>query len=142
MGQGFSQLSFLPEAHNDFIAAVFGESWGLAGMLVLFTLYTLFTWRGLEIARGARTMHGFLLAGTITVLIAGQAGLNIGVALGLVPNKGLVLPFMSYGGSAMIVNLAAVGILLAIHADVPRTAPATMTATAEVRMPQPTSTGA
>ena len=141
-GQGFSKLAFLPEAHNDFIAAVFGEEFGLIGMFGLFALYGAFLWRGFDIARSARDMHGFLLASTITLLIVGQAALNIAVALGALPNKGLVLPFMSYGGSAMMVNLAAVGILLAIHADVPREAPATVNQSVEAHAAQRTSTGA
>ena len=141
-GQGFSKLAFLPEAHNDFIAAVFGEEFGLIGMFFLFALYGTFLWRGFDIARKARDMHGFLLASTITLLIVGQAALNLAVALGALPNKGLVLPFMSYGGSAMMVNLAAVGILLAIHADVPQEAPATTTQSVEATAAQRTSTGA
>jgi cell division protein FtsW len=141
-GQGFSKLAFLPEAHNDFIAAVFGEEFGLLGMLTLFGLYGLFLWRGFDIARKARDMHGLLLASTITLLIVGQAVLNFAVALGSLPNKGLVLPFMSYGGSAMMVNLAAVGVLLAIHADVPREAPATVNQSAEANLAPRASTGA
>jgi cell division protein FtsW len=122
LGGSYAKLSFLPEPHNDFIAAVVGEETGLVGMLVLVSLYALFAWRGVTIARRAPDMFGALLATAFTVMIAGQACLNLGVALALVPPKGLVLPFMSYGASAMVVNLAAVGVLLSVSAEAHATA--------------------
>jgi cell division protein FtsW len=117
IGNSQAKLKFLPEPHNDFIAAVIGEETGLVGMFAVFALYGAFAWRGTQIARRAPDMFGSLMATTFTAMIAGQACLNLGVALSLVPPKGLVLPFMSYGASAMIVNLAAVGILLSISAE-------------------------
>lgn len=116
LGLGKAKLLYLPEPHNDFIAAVLGEELGLWGMLLLMALFGLFAWRGFSIARRAPDLFGSLLAGTFTVMIVGQACLNLGVVMSVVPPKGLVLPFMSYGASAMMVNLAAVGILLSISA--------------------------
>lgn len=141
-GEGYATLDYLPEAHNDFIAAVIGEQAGFLGILLLITMFAVFTWRGVTTAHAAKDFFGFLLSATITLMIAGQACMNLGVALGLFPNKGLVLPFLSYGGSAMVVNLAAVGVLLAVSAGNPRTAPATSMGAAEVTVTQRSSTGA
>jgi cell division protein FtsW len=116
-GDGVAKLLYLPEPQNDFIAAVLGEELGLVGMLLLMTLFGLFAWRGVTIARRAPDALGALLATTLTVMIVGQACLNLGVVMSVVPPKGLVLPFLSYGASAMMVNLGAVGILLSISAE-------------------------
>ncbi len=116
LGLGKAKLLYLPEPHNDFIAAVIGEELGLWGVILLLLLFGLFAWRGFSIARRAPDLFGGLLAGTFTVMIVGQACLNLGVVMSVVPPKGLVLPFMSYGASAMMVNLAAVGILLSVSA--------------------------
>lgn len=116
LGGSLAKMSYLPEPQNDFIAAVIGEELGLGGMLGTLALYGLFAWRGFRIAAQARDPFGSLLAGTLTVMIVGQACLNLGVVTSIVPPKGLVLPFISYGPSAMLVNLAAVGILLSIAA--------------------------
>ncbi|MBM4389722.1 MAG: putative lipid II flippase FtsW [Deltaproteobacteria bacterium] len=128
LGDGVAKLLYLPEPYNDFIAAVLGEELGIIGFAVLAGLYALVAWRGMEIARSARDMFGSLLASTLTVMIVGQACLNLGVVLGVVPPKGLVLPFVSYGASAMMVNMMAIGVLLSISAearqDEPLAAPA------------------
>ncbi|MFZ5479810.1 MAG: putative lipid II flippase FtsW [Myxococcota bacterium] len=116
-GEGVAKLLYLPEPQNDFIAAVLGEELGLVGMLVLMGLYAAFAWRGTLVARRAPDAVGSLLASTLTVMIVGQACLNLGVVMSVVPPKGLVLPFLSYGASAMMVNLGAVGILLSISAE-------------------------
>jgi cell division protein FtsW len=125
LGDGVAKLLYLPEPHNDFIAAVVGEELGLLGLLALLTSYGLFAWRGVVIARGAKDLLGTLLASTVTAMIVGQACLNLGVVMSVVPPKGLVLPFMSYGASAMMINLAAVGVLLSVSAEVmPQASPA------------------
>lgn len=117
LGDGVAKLLYLPEPYNDFIAAVLGEELGMGGFVALTGLYALVAWRGMEIARKTTDMFGSLLASTLTVMLVGQACLNLGVVLGVVPPKGLVLPFVSYGASAMIVNLVAVGVLLSISAE-------------------------
>lgn len=117
LGDGVAKLLYLPEPYNDFIAAVIGEELGLWGFALLTGLYAWVAWRGFEIARRSQDMFGVLLASTFTLMIVGQACLNLGVVLSLLPPKGLVLPFISYGASAMIINLTAVGVLLSISAD-------------------------
>jgi cell division protein FtsW len=116
-GESSAKLLYLPEPYNDFIAAVLGEELGLWGICVLIGFYFLFAWRGFGIARRAADPFGGLLASTFTTMIVAQACLNLGVVTSMVPPKGLVLPFISYGASAMMVNLAAVGILLSISAE-------------------------
>ena len=117
LGESSAKLLYLPEPYNDFIAAVLGEELGLAGFVLLSALYIALAWRGFSIARRAPDLFGSLLASTFTVMIVGQAVLNLGVVLSVVPNKGLVLPFLSYGASAMMMNIAAVGILLSVSAE-------------------------
>lgn len=118
LGNGKEKLFYLPEAHNDFIFAVIGEELGFIGVVSVIFAYCFFISRGLKIA-GERIktygdMFGGLLAAGITLALGLQAFVNIGVVLGLLPTKGLTLPFISYGGSALIVDLFAVGILLSI----------------------------
>ena len=117
LGEGAAKLLYLPEPYNDFLAAVLGEELGLLGFAGLTLLYVVVAHRGFSIARRAPDLFGSLLASTFTVMIVGQAALNLGVVLSVVPNKGLVLPFMSYGASAMMMNIAAVGVLLSISAE-------------------------
>lgn len=117
LGEGSAKLLYLPEPYNDFLAAVLGEELGLPGFIVLTALYIVVAQRGFSIARRAPDLFGSLLASTFTLMIVGQAALNLGVVLSVVPNKGLVLPFMSYGASAMMMNIAAVGVLLSISAE-------------------------
>lgn len=129
-GEGSAKLLYLPEPYNDFIAAVIGEELGLWGVVALLGLYAGFAWRGFSVARRAADPFGALLASTFTVMIVGQACLNLGVVTSMVPPKGLVLPFISYGASAMMVNLAAVGVLLSISAELKETEPAAARAVA------------
>lgn len=117
MGQSVAKLLFLPEPYNDFIAAVLGEELGLVGMVLLILAYLGLAFVGFRIARRAPDAFGSVLASTFTVMIVGQACLNLGVVMSVVPPKGLVLPFMSYGATAMMMNLAAVGVLLSISAE-------------------------
>jgi cell division protein FtsW len=110
--EGKQKLFYLPEAHTDFIFAVIGEELGLIGTLAILVLFGVFLWRGLLAAYGARDLFGFYLALGITLTVCLQAFLNMSVVLGMVPTKGIPLPFLSYGGSSAIVMLGAVGILL------------------------------
>jgi cell division protein FtsW len=106
------KLFYLPDPHTDFIFAVIGEELGLIGTCLVVVLFGLFLWRGLRAATRAPDLFGFYVALGITMTICVQAFLNMSVVLGLVPNKGIPLPFLSYGGSSFVMMLAAVGILL------------------------------
>ena len=112
LGQGQQKLFYLPEAHTDFIFSVIGEELGLAGVMFVMTLFGFFCYRGLKIALEAPDLFGRFLAIGCTILIGLEAVLNMGVVMGLLPTKGLTLPFISYGGSSLVVSLVAVGILL------------------------------
>lgn len=118
LGNGKEKLFFLPEAHNDFIFAVIGEELGFLGLASVLLAYIYFIYRGLKIAwdcqRLYQDIHGLLLAAGITLALGLQGLVNMAVVLGLVPTKGLTLPFISYGGSALMVDLIAVGVLLSI----------------------------
>src|SRR4030095_4213617 len=103
---------YLPDAHTDFIFAVIGEELGLIGALLVLAMFGIFLWRGLRASKRAPDLFGFYLALGITVTVCVQAFLNMSVVLGIVPNKGITLPFLSYGGSSFVVMLASVGILL------------------------------
>ena len=108
-------LDFLPEHHTDFIFAVISERNGFVGAAVLLVLYALFMWRALRIAVLARDMYGSILAGGIAVTMLFQVFVNIGMTIGIMPVTGIPLPFISYGGTAMIAFLILVGLLEAIH---------------------------
>ncbi|MGO8814692.1 MAG: putative lipid II flippase FtsW [Terriglobia bacterium] len=108
------KLFFLPEPQTDFIYAVVGEEWGLIGAVVLAAVFAVILLRGLRASAGCKDDFGRLLALGLTVMIVGQALINMSVVLGLLPTKGIPLPFVSYGGSSLLVNLVAVGILLNI----------------------------
>jgi cell division protein FtsW len=116
-GVGFGnghQRFFLPDQHTDFIFAVLGEETGLLGVLLVLALFLVFAWRGFRIAKRCGDNFGYLLASGLTILIIIYAGVNIGMVSGVLPVMGLPLPFISYGGSALITNMAMVGILLNI----------------------------
>jgi len=110
-----SRLAFLPERHTDFIFAVFAEMWGFAGCLVLIMAYGLLVLRGFEIAASTREPRGRIVALGITTLFATQTLINLGMVTGLLPVVGIPLPFMSYGGSSMVVSLMALGLLLSVR---------------------------
>lgn len=115
LGEGKQKLFYLPDIHTDFILSVVGEEMGFAGVALVVFLFLVFTIKGLSIAMKASragAMFSAYLATGITLLIAVPAFTNMAVVLGLLPTKGLVLPFLSYGGSALVVALAAAGILL------------------------------
>jgi cell division protein FtsW len=113
------KLFFLPEAHTDFIFAVVCEELGFLGAATVITLFAIYGWRGLRAALAAPDVFGRLLALGITFLVVGQALVNLSVVLGLLPTKGIPLPFISYGGSSLLVMLLGTGIVLNIsqHAD-------------------------
>lgn len=110
-----SRLNFLPERHTDFIFAVFAEEWGFAGITVLLALFGYLLYRGLTIALTAKDASGFYLALGIATLLASQATVNIAMIVGLAPVTGVPLPLMSYGGSAMLTAMLAVGLLLNVR---------------------------
>jgi rod shape determining protein RodA len=108
-------LDFLPEHHTDFIFAVVSERYGFVGAVILLALYALFIWRCLRIATLSRDMYGSILAGGIGVMVLFQVFVNIGMTIGIMPVTGIPLPFVSYGGTALISFLMLVGLLEAIH---------------------------
>jgi cell division protein FtsW len=109
---GVQKLFYVPEPHNDFIYAVISEELGLIGASVVVACFCVITWRGLRTALRAPDRFGAFLAIGLTTMVAFQAFFNISVVLGLLPTKGIPLPFVSYGGSSLLMNLAGVGILL------------------------------
>ena len=116
IGKGYQKLFYLPEPHTDFIFSVIGEELGLLGVLTILGLYVLIFWRGISIARNSRDSFGSFVAIGLTTAIGLQVCVNTGVALGLLPTKGLTLPFLSYGGTSLLINMASIGILMNIGA--------------------------
>ena len=116
LGGGMQKLMFLPEAHTDFIFSIIAEELGFIGSTFLLAVIALFLWRGMRVAARCTETFSALVAGGITVQIGLYAIANLAVATGLAPTTGLPLPFVSYGGSALLVNLAAAGILYRISA--------------------------
>ena len=120
IGKGYlngtqTHLEFIPEKHTDFIFAVYSEEWGLLGNALLVLLYTLLIGRGLMIASAAPTLFSRLLAGAITLGFFTYAFINMGMVSGILPVVGVPLPFMSYGGTALVTLFLGVGILMSIH---------------------------
>lgn len=114
LGAGRQKLGFLPENHTDFILASIGEELGLVGIYGVIALFCLLVWRGLVAARGAPDRFGTYLAVALSALFGLQALINICVVLDVIPAKGITLPFLSYGGSSLLVSMAMTGILLSI----------------------------
>jgi cell division protein FtsW len=112
--EGKQKLFYLPEPHTDFIFAVTAEELGLVGALFVVVLFAIFLWRGTRTALRTNDLFGRFLAVGITSMIILQAFINISVVLGLMPTKGIPLPFVSYGGSSLFVMLGCVGVLLNI----------------------------
>lgn len=112
LGQSVEKASYLPEAHTDMIAAVVGEELGLVGIATLIGLFGLFGWAGLRAAHRARDRYSKLIGAGLTSLILAQAAVNLFAVLGLAPITGVTLPLVSYGGSSLIVTLAAAGLIL------------------------------
>jgi cell division protein FtsW len=114
LGASRQKLFFLPEPHTDFIFSVVAEELGLLGALAVIVAFGVFFWRGMAAAYGAPDRGGYYLGTGLTCLIVLQAMINIAVTLGMVPTKGVPLPFLSYGGSSLVVSLCALGVLLNI----------------------------
>jgi cell division protein FtsW len=127
---GVQKLFFLPEPHNDFIYSVIAEELGLIGSTMVLACFCVITWRGMRTAIRAPDRFGAFLAIGLTTMVAFQAFFNISVVLGLVPPKGIPLPFVSYGGSSLLINLIGMGILLNVsqHASTTHVVTTTMTA--------------
>jgi cell division protein FtsW len=114
LGAGRQKMFYLPEAHTDFVFAVITEDFGIIGALVVFLLFGTILIRGMRIARTEPDPFASLLAVGLTVLLSLQALMNMAVVIGLIPTKGLPLPFLSYGGTSMVMALAELGALLAL----------------------------
>ena len=108
-------FSFLPERHTDFIFAVFSEEWGFMGALVLLSLYFILIIRGLDTARKAKDTYGRMLAFGITFMFSVYFFVNVGMTLGIMPVVGIPLPFMSYGGTALLSNFISIGVLMNVR---------------------------
>lgn len=116
IGQGYQKLFYLPEPHTDFIFSVIGEELGLAGVMVILALYLVIFVKGVRIALRSPDRFTSYLAAGITIALCLQVGVNMGVALALLPTKGLTLPFLSYGGTSLLLNMASVGLLMNVGA--------------------------
>ena len=121
LGNGLQKLLYLPEAHTDFLYAVIAEEFGLVGSSVVLLLFGTLVWRacwwGRQALMAGKRFAGLVAYG-IAFWIAFQVAINCGVTLGLLPTKGLTLPFMSYGGTSLLVSCMSVGVLLRIAAEV------------------------
>jgi cell division protein FtsW len=117
LGQGVQKVNYLPEAHTDMIFAIVGEELGLLGATAVIGAYVAFAYAGLRVALRCRDPFGKRLAAGLTALVCGQALVNLAAVLGVAPLTGITLPFVSYGGSSLVVSLAAAGVLLNIAVD-------------------------
>jgi cell division protein FtsW len=117
LGEGRQKLLFLPERHSDFIYAVIGEELGLIGALAVLVLFLVILWRGMRTALEAGDPFSRMLALGITLLICLSGMINMAVVTGLLPTKGIALPLVSYGGSSLVITMAALGVLLNISKD-------------------------
>ncbi|MBE6063654.1 MAG: stage V sporulation protein E [Clostridium butyricum] len=117
LGQSRQKTLYMPEPHNDFIFSIIGEELGLIGCLVIISLFIIFIWKGINVAIKAKDTYGTLLAIGITSVIAVQAIINVAVVTGSMPVTGVPLPFISYGGTSLVINLTAIGILLNISSQ-------------------------
>lgn len=118
LGQSRQKTLYMPEPHNDFIFSIIGEELGLIGCLVIISLFLFFVWRGIKVAMKAMDTYGTLLAIGITSIIAVQAIINIAVVTGSMPVTGVPMPFISYGGTSLVINMMAMGILLNISRQI------------------------
>ena len=119
LGQSRQKYLYLPEEHNDFIFSVVCEELGFIGALLILTLFALLIIRGYRIAMHAADRYSFLVCAGITTLLAVQVILNVAVVTNLVPCTGISLPFFSYGGTALLMQMAEMGIVLSISRDIP-----------------------
>jgi cell division protein FtsW len=114
LGRGQQKLFYLPEPYSDFIFSTVGEELGFLGTVIIIVLFGVLIWRGTMIAFNAPDLFGTFVACGLTFLISVQALINLGVVIGILPTKGLPLPFISHGGTSLVVCLTSVGILLNI----------------------------
>lgn len=140
LGNGRQKRGFVPEHHTDFIFSIIGEELGLVATLLIIAAFVVIVLCGIYIARNARDTFGLLLGAGVTFLIGLQAFINIGVVTSALPNKGLPLPFISYGGSNLLMMLVCVGLLFSIarRARAPEIKPTNPFAPDELPAPQPT----
>ncbi|MGO9394001.1 MAG: FtsW/RodA/SpoVE family cell cycle protein, partial [Desulfobaccales bacterium] len=117
-GQSRAKLFYLPDAHTDFILSIFSEEMGFVGFFLVLALFALLVVRGLRLSLKAPDTFGSYLALGLTLVIGLPAAINMGVVSGILPTKGLSLPFLSYGGSSLIASMLAVGILLNISSQI------------------------
>ena len=120
MGKSVQKSLYLPEPQNDFILAIIGEELGFVGVLALLLVYCLFIWRGTRIALRAPDQFGLLLASGIVLMVAIQVVLNVAVVTSSMPPTGINLPFVSYGGNALLMFMFASGVLLNISRQIPK----------------------
>jgi cell division protein FtsW len=122
LGESVAKVNYLPEAHTDMIFAVVGEELGLVGAILVIGAFAAFAFAGFRVALGCKDPFGRILAAGLTALVCGQASVNLVAVLGIAPLTGIPLPFVSYGGSSLVVLLAGVGILLniAVNGEVVR----------------------
>jgi cell division protein FtsW len=116
LGNSKQKLFYLPEPHTDFILSIVAEELGLVGFAVIVILFGILIMRGIKIALSAPDLYSSYLALAISIFLGLQVLINMGVVLGLLPTKGLTLPFISYGGSSLVISLIGIGILLNISA--------------------------
>jgi cell division protein FtsW len=116
LGESRQKLFFLPEAHTDFIFSIIGEELGLLGAMATIVLYGIVVWRGTRAALRASETFGTYLGLGLTAMLGFQAAVNMSVAMGMLPTKGLTLPFISYGGCSLVISMAAAGVLLSLSA--------------------------
>jgi cell division protein FtsW len=114
LGDSKQKLFYLPEPYTDFIFAIIGEELGLLGATVIVALFALQIWRGLRIGLRAPDSFGAFLGLGLTIMLATQTIVNLGVVTGALPTKGLPLPFISFGGSALLMTMFSAGVLLNI----------------------------
>ena len=114
IGNGRQKLGFVPEHHTDFIFSIIGEEMGMIATFGIIAGFIIFVLCGVYIAWHARDVFGLLLGSGITFLIGMQAFINIGVVTSALPNKGLALPFISYGGSSLLLMMMAIGVLISV----------------------------
>jgi cell division protein FtsW len=124
LGHGVAKINYLPEAHTDMILGVIGEELGLVGVVAVLAAFVAFAWAGLRVALACKEPFGKRLAVGVVALVSGQAVINLAAVLGLAPLTGIPLPFISYGGSSLVVTLLAVGVLLNIAGSGARAAAA------------------
>jgi cell division protein FtsW len=117
LGESMQKMNYLPEARSDYIAAIFAEEFGFVGICALISLYMLLTYAGLKIAFQVKDAFSFHVASILAFILSFQAFLNLGVVSGLLPSKGITLPFFSQGGTSLVMNICVLAILISIHRE-------------------------